>query len=71
MQRDHVTLIRACLSRLAVGGALFFSTNQRTFSLDEAALASTCAWQDISAETLDPDFVRNPKVHRCWRFTRL
>jgi 23S rRNA (guanine2445-N2)-methyltransferase / 23S rRNA (guanine2069-N7)-methyltransferase len=25
--------------------------------------------EEISASTLDPDFARNPKIHRAWRLT--
>ena len=25
--------------------------------------------EEISAQTLDADFARNPKIHRAWRFT--
>ena len=38
------------------------------FQLDED-LAARYAVTEISAETLDPDFARNTKIHRAWRFT--
>ncbi|HET6472306.1 MAG TPA: bifunctional 23S rRNA (guanine(2069)-N(7))-methyltransferase RlmK/23S rRNA (guanine(2445)-N(2))-methyltransferase RlmL [Pseudomonadales bacterium] len=66
VQRDHVELIRASVELLAPGGVLYFSTNLRTFRLDEGALGGLdCV--NISADTVDEDFRRNPRVHQCWR----
>lgn len=69
VQRDHVRLIRAALARLSYGGVLYFSNNFRRFRLDEAALSEFALVEDISASTIPPDFVRNPKIHRAWRIT--
>lgn len=65
LQRDHVELIRGCIALLDPGGELFFSTNLRSFRLDQAALAGLNL-HDISSQTVPPDF-RNKKIHRCWR----
>jgi 23S rRNA (guanine2445-N2)-methyltransferase / 23S rRNA (guanine2069-N7)-methyltransferase len=65
-QRDHVRLLRACVARLAPGGLVLFSNNFRRFRLDEAALAEFASFREISAQTIDPDFERNPRIHRCW-----
>lgn len=65
VQRDHVELIRSCLSLLDPDGELFFSTNLRSFRLEQAALAGL-KLEDLSARTVPPDF-RNKKIHRCWR----
>ena len=65
VQRDHARLIRAAVRLLAPGGRLIFSTNFRRFRLDEAALAGL-AIRDISRATLDMDFERDPRIHRCW-----
>ena len=62
-QRDHVTLINACLDRLTPEGSLYFSTNYRRFRLDEAALQRPA--REITAQTLPPDF-RRKNLHRCW-----
>jgi len=72
VQRDHVALIRLAVSRLAPGGQLVFSTNQRNFRLDRAELAELAELQfhDLQAETLPRDFARNPKIHQCWLVTR-
>lgn len=68
VQRDHVRLLDLAMSRLAPGGALYFSNNFRKFQLDEG-LAARYAVEEISAQTLDQDFARNPKIHRAWRLT--
>lgn len=69
-QRDHVRLLRACVARLAPGGLLLFSNNYRKFRLDEAAVAEFAHCVEISAKTIDPDFERNPRIHRCWELRR-
>ncbi|PKM33279.1 MAG: bifunctional 23S rRNA (guanine(2069)-N(7))-methyltransferase RlmK/23S rRNA (guanine(2445)-N(2))-methyltransferase RlmL [Gammaproteobacteria bacterium HGW-Gammaproteobacteria-12] len=68
VQRDHVELLDLAMARLARGGVLYFSNNFRKFQLDES-LVTRYQVEEISAQTLDPDFVRNPKIHRAWRFT--
>jgi 23S rRNA (guanine2445-N2)-methyltransferase / 23S rRNA (guanine2069-N7)-methyltransferase len=65
-QRDHVRLLRAAVDRLAPRGLLLFSNNYRRFRLDEAAVAEFAVAREISAATLDPDFERNPRIHRAW-----
>lgn len=67
VQRDHVEMITACLSRLRPGGTLFFSTNFRKFKLDEAALNPLARIRDITAASIPQDF-RNKKIHYCWEF---
>lgn len=62
VQRDHGRLVRLAMARLAPGGTLVFSNNQRRFKLD-ADLAEHYAVEDISAKTFDPDFSRNPDLH--------
>ncbi|SDT88735.1 bifunctional 23S rRNA (guanine(2069)-N(7))-methyltransferase RlmK/23S rRNA (guanine(2445)-N(2))-methyltransferase RlmL [Geopseudomonas guangdongensis] len=68
VQRDHVHLLDLAMARLAKGGVLYFSNNFRKFQLDPA-LEQRYAVEEISAQTLDPDFARNPKIHRAWRLT--
>ncbi|ERI49818.1 23S rRNA methyltransferase [Pseudomonas sp. EGD-AK9] len=68
VQRDHVELLDLAMARLARGGVLYFSNNFRKFQLDEG-LAARYQVEEISAQTLDPDFARNPKIHRAWRFS--
>ncbi len=64
VQRDHAPLINQCLKLLTASGELFFSTNLRSFQLDEAVLA-TRSVKEISGQTVPEDF-RNRKIHRCW-----
>jgi 23S rRNA (guanine2445-N2)-methyltransferase / 23S rRNA (guanine2069-N7)-methyltransferase len=49
---------------------LYFSNNFRRFKLDDAAVAEFAHCEDISAQTIPPDFERNPRIHRCWRLSR-
>jgi len=64
-QRDHVRLLRAAMARLAPGGLLLFSNNFRRFKLaDEVSEFATV--REISPATIDPDFERNPRIHRAW-----
>lgn len=66
VQRDHVELLDLAVARLAPGGVLYFSNNFRKFQLDEHLL-ERYAVEEITAQTLDPDFARNSKIHRAWR----
>jgi 23S rRNA (guanine2445-N2)-methyltransferase / 23S rRNA (guanine2069-N7)-methyltransferase len=68
VQRDQIELIDLAMARLAKGGVLYFSNNFRKFELD-AGLAERYQIEEISPQTLDPDFARNPKIHRAWRIT--
>jgi 23S rRNA (guanine2445-N2)-methyltransferase / 23S rRNA (guanine2069-N7)-methyltransferase len=63
--RDHAALIDACVQLLAPAGLMLFSTNAQRFKLD-ASLMQRYDLRDISADTLPPDFARNPRVHRCY-----
>jgi len=65
IQRDHVALVRLAMARLAPGGTLVFSNNQRRFTLD-AGLAEQFEVRDISRKTFDPDFSRRPDLHHCF-----
>lgn len=67
VQKDHVRLLEAAMTRLAFGGALYFSNNYRRFRFDEAAVSAFAVCEEISAETIPPDFARNPRIHRAWR----
>jgi 23S rRNA (guanine2445-N2)-methyltransferase / 23S rRNA (guanine2069-N7)-methyltransferase len=70
VQREHVRLLQAALARLSPDGVLYFSNNYRRFRLDEEALAGATQIRDISAQTIPPDFERNPRIHRCWELRR-
>ena len=68
VQRDQVQLLDLAMARLAPGGVLYFSNNFRKFQLDEN-LSERYAIEEITAQTVDPDFARNTKIHRAWRIT--
>ena len=66
VQRDQRTLINEAMRLLAKDGTLYFSNNFRKFEL-EPELAELYDIEEISAQTIDQDFARNPKIHRAWR----
>lgn len=70
VQRDQRTLINEAMRLLAKDGVLYFSNNFRRFEL-EPELAQRYQIEEISAQTIDPDFARNPKIHRAWRIRHL
>ena len=65
IQRDHESLIRAAMQLLYPGGTLYFSTNFRQFKL-APQLREDYQVRDISADTIDIDFKRNPRIHQCF-----
>jgi 23S rRNA (guanine2069-N7)-methyltransferase / 23S rRNA (guanine2445-N2)-methyltransferase len=65
IQRDHVALIDNAMAVLSTQGTLIFSNNFRRFRLDES-LADRYKIEDITAQTIPPDFQRNAKIHSCW-----
>ncbi|MCK7548168.1 bifunctional 23S rRNA (guanine(2069)-N(7))-methyltransferase RlmK/23S rRNA (guanine(2445)-N(2))-methyltransferase RlmL [Marinobacter koreensis] len=70
IQKDHATLIRQAMRRLTSDGLLIFSNNFRRFRLDET-LQSEFSVEEVSKSTIDRDFQRNPKIHRCWHIRHL
>lgn len=70
VQRDHVRLLQAGVSRLARDGVLYFSNNFRRFRLDEAQVSAFAIVEDITPATIGPDFARHARIHRCWRLRR-
>ncbi|MFG6667937.1 bifunctional 23S rRNA (guanine(2069)-N(7))-methyltransferase RlmK/23S rRNA (guanine(2445)-N(2))-methyltransferase RlmL [Halomonas sp. HNIBRBA4712] len=62
IQRDHPRLIELAMARLAPGGTLVFSNNQRRFTFDEA-LTERFDVEEITARTFDPDFQRRANAH--------
>jgi 23S rRNA (guanine2445-N2)-methyltransferase / 23S rRNA (guanine2069-N7)-methyltransferase len=65
VQRDHVPLISDAVSLLGPQGALIFSTNRRSFTLDCEGLSGLVV-EDITAATIPPDFARTPRIHQCF-----
>ncbi len=69
LQRDHVALLEACLTRLRPGGRIYFSNHFRRFKMDATfAAAHTC--RNITDETLPKDFARNARIHNAWLIER-
>jgi 23S rRNA (guanine2445-N2)-methyltransferase / 23S rRNA (guanine2069-N7)-methyltransferase len=69
IQRDHGDLIRVCMAKLAPQGKLIFSNNFRRFKMDDLTHRQfTCL--NITSQTLDMDFERNPRIHNVWLITR-
>jgi len=66
IQRDHVVLIEHSMRLLADGGTLYFSTNLRTFKMDER-LAGRFELADITAQSIPPDFERRGNIHFCFQ----
>lgn len=65
IQRDHVDLIDLAMARLHQEGELIFSNNYRRFELDPE-LNERYEIENITRQSLDPDFDRNQKIHQCW-----
>lgn len=66
IQKDHGRLIRQAMQRLTSEGLLIFSTNFRRFKLDDS-LEEEFAIEEVTRDTLDRDFQRNARIHRCWQ----
>ncbi len=71
VQRDQVNLIGYALDLLSEEGELIFVTNHQRFKLQYDIFAEH-GWhaEDITAQTLDPDFRNSHKIHQCWLFRR-
>ncbi|MGB0449926.1 MAG: bifunctional 23S rRNA (guanine(2069)-N(7))-methyltransferase RlmK/23S rRNA (guanine(2445)-N(2))-methyltransferase RlmL [Porticoccaceae bacterium] len=69
IQRDHGDLIRNAMAKLNEDGVLIFSNNFRKFKMDELTQRQfNC--ENITPQTLDMDFERNPRIHNVWKITR-
>ena len=69
VQRDHPELIRQAMAKLNPEGILVFSNNFRKFKLDELTSRQfNC--ENITQQTLDTDFERNPRIHNVWLITK-
>jgi 23S rRNA (cytosine1962-C5)-methyltransferase len=62
VQRDHRWLVGRVLELLADEGTLYFSTNFRSFELDERVEGGV----ELTPRSLPEDF--RPGIHRCWVF---
>lgn len=68
VQADHLLLLRRVFDRLRPGGKVLFTTNYRTFVLDEPALRESrkLAIREITASTTPLDFERRPTYRSWW-----
>ena len=62
---DHENLVIWCMKLLTPGGTLYFSTNLKKFKISKSILHRFNI-RDITKETIDFDFWRNPKIHRVY-----
>ena len=69
VQRDHPELIRQAMAKLNPKGTLVFSNNFRKFKLDELT-SRQFSCENITQQTLDSDFERNPRIHNVWLITK-
>ncbi|MCK5795796.1 MAG: bifunctional 23S rRNA (guanine(2069)-N(7))-methyltransferase RlmK/23S rRNA (guanine(2445)-N(2))-methyltransferase RlmL [Deltaproteobacteria bacterium] len=68
VERDHVALLRAAREVLAPEGTIIFSCNKRSFHLDQAEVeALGFQVDDITAQSIPPDFTRVRPIHRAFR----
>lgn len=68
VQKDHAKLIRQAVARLSSDGVLIFPLTFGASSDEE--LASEFEVEEVSASTLDKDFQRNARIHRCWHIRK-
>ncbi len=67
VQRDHAALVDAAMKLLKKEGTLIFSNNFRKFVLDDE-LKAKYSVEDKTSFSIDKDFERNQKIHKCWFF---
>ena len=65
VQKDHFSLVNLSMSRLRDNGLLIFSTNFRSFKLDDR-LSELYQCLDISKKSISPDFNQSSRIHQCW-----
>jgi 23S rRNA (cytosine1962-C5)-methyltransferase len=65
IQRDYVSLIKACLDLLDKNGYIIFSTNYSQFHFDPSRFKNI-QLKNITNITIDEDFSKKNKPHRCW-----
>ena len=66
IQRDHTILITAATKLLTPGGRLYFSTNLRSFSLDDE-LKESLRIKDLTESSIPPDFKRAKGIHKLYQ----
>jgi 23S rRNA (guanine2445-N2)-methyltransferase / 23S rRNA (guanine2069-N7)-methyltransferase len=70
IQKDYGTLLCLAAAILAKNGTIIFSTNFRKFEM-EPDLLPELKIEDITKDTISPDFQRNKRIHYCWQITKI
>ena len=70
IQRDHSILILAAMKRLLPGGKLYFSTNLRSFVLDNS-IKESFHIKDLTESSIPPDFKRSKNIHKLYQIEDL
>ncbi|MDA3941107.1 MAG: class I SAM-dependent methyltransferase [Spirochaetia bacterium] len=65
IQRDYVSLLKVCLDLLNKDGYIIFSTNYTQFHFDPSRFKNM-ELKNITHTTIDEDFSKKNKPHRCW-----
>ena len=66
IQRDHATLISSAMKLLQPGGRLYFSTNLRTFTIDDS-IKELFQIKDLTEASIPADFKRAKSIHKLYR----
>ncbi len=69
IQRDYISLIKACLDLLDKNGYIIFSTNYTKFHFDPGRFKNILL-ENITNRTIDEDFTKKNKPHRCWKIEK-
>ncbi len=69
IQRDYISLIKACLDLLDKDGYIIFSTNYTKFNFDPSRFKNI-QLENITNTTIDEDFSKKNKPHRCWKIEK-
>ena len=69
IQRDYVSLIKVCMDLLDKNGYILFSTNYSKFHFDPSRFKKI-QLTNITKATIDEDFSKKNKPHRCWRIEK-
>ena len=70
VQRDYLEILELVKARLKPQGQVLFSNNLRQFKFDDEAVSDIgFDIEDITKQTIPPDFERNNKIHHCWKLS--
>jgi 23S rRNA G2069 N7-methylase RlmK/C1962 C5-methylase RlmI len=63
-----VSLINRTFRAMTKGGTIYFSTNYRSFKLDDSQLDASSI-KNITSQTIPNDF-RDKKIHQCYQLIK-